>query len=89
MATPRVRTRYPQAFYQLLYRAKSEGEWRVALNDEQKARRLRNRLYAFRQALLDAPETAPDLAIIAPLFSFYIKEGNLTIYLRQPESFDA
>lgn len=74
MVTPKTLDKYPPEFAGLFNKVRDDSPRPVVitLRSKTEARRLRARLYAFRQALLDDFEHDPELALLAPLVSFRI-----------------
>ena len=64
MATPRSLADYPSLYFDL-FEAAASRHVEVILDCEDSARRLRGRLYAFREALFDYGEHAPRAALLA------------------------
>ena len=69
MATPRELSSYPAQFY-ALFREGAKRRVEVLTSSHADARRLRQRLYAFRRAIYDSMDDVPELALLAPIVSF-------------------
>ena len=76
MATPRPFDSYPAEYTQLFIDA-SSSKVTILCTDASEASRLRNRLYAFRRALLETPEKAPAAALIAGTVQLAIEANKL------------
>lgn len=76
MATPRPFDSYPAEYSQLFLDAASR-EVTILCKTQDEASRLRNRLYAFRRALLATPDKAPAAALIAETVQLAIKDTKL------------
>lgn len=76
MATPRAFSDYPSDYAELFIKAASEKVV-VELKTEGEARRLRNRLYAYRTTLLREAELSPRAALLAPTVQLAIDNTNL------------
>ena len=77
MATPRPFDSYPTEYTQLFIEAAS-SKITILCSDSQEASRFRNRLYAFRRALLTDPNKAPAAALVAETVQLAI-DGNKLI----------
>jgi len=75
VATPRELSSYPLWYYDFFRKAAHE---RVSITfaSRSKAQRLRNRLYAFRTALLEQADDSPT-ALIAPLVTIRVEDRVL------------
>jgi hypothetical protein len=83
MSTPRLLSSYPDKYAELFIRAATE-EVIIKLSSKTEALRLRNRLYAFRQALYDEAESAPKAALLAPLVQLSIQGSQLVLSPSEP-----
>ena len=79
MPTPKLFATYPEEYKDLFFGARQRRVV-IPFDDPAEAKRLRARLYAYRTALADQPELAPELALIAPAAKFAIEAGDLVIY---------
>ena len=68
--------RAPRAYFDF-FRSAAHRPTEVVLPDAISARRLRVRLYTFREALLSAPDAEPRCALVAPLVSIGIRNSTL------------
>lgn len=82
MATPKLFIDYPVEYTQLLRRA-VDNPIRIEFPTELEARRFRNHLYAFRQAIRESREgegVPDDLVLTSPLISFKIFGREVLVY---------
>ena len=78
MATPRLIANYGPEFAKLMRRARQDKTVVRCLNPNE-AKRYRARLYAYRRALALAPESAPDVALVAPFIKMSIEGSSLAL----------
>lgn len=82
MATPRKDiSRYETALFSLFRRVKLQGTVSISLSSRHVAILMRNRLYAFRAAMLLRPNHSPDLTPVVSMTKMKVKANTLTLEL--------
>ncbi len=78
MPTPKLYDNYPTEYTEI-FRSAAKRPVRITLSTAHEADRFRARLYAFRNALLDEPQKAPEVALTISFAHLVIDGTDLII----------